>query len=357
MKTPGGQRRKTTEARGALVAQVLAGSWRLDPPPLELDLPTLSEISPLLVKAGVGGLAWRRIKGTDLRTSRSALRLQHVHRYNTLHNMIHASSLKEALVLLRAHGIEPLLVKGWSLGSLYPEVGLRPFGDIDFCVREEEFPAASALLRDAGDVRALVDLHSGFEKFYEYRTEELFARSRFIKLDDLDVRVLCAEDHFRFLCLHLLRHGATRALWLCDIAAALEAHPAEFDWDLCLGNRRSQAEWVVGVVTLARELLAVKIEDVPVLRRTKALPRWFVSTVVAEWGTLFDFPDQVALRLRQPVALLKELPRHWPNPIEATMDLHGRLNELPRWPFQIGEVVAKTARLLIQTRGLWRTPR
>jgi len=356
MKTAGGERRKTTEARGALVGQVLAGSWRFEPPALQLDPRTLSEISPLLVEAGVGGLIWRRIRGTELATARPALRLQHVHRYNTLQNLIHVRSLREALLLLRAHGIEPVLVKGWSLGSLYPEPGLRPFGDIDFCVREYEFPTASALVRNS-DCRFLVDLHSGFEKFYDCRTEPLFARSQCVKLDDLDVRVLSVEDHFRFLCLHLLRHGATRALWLCDIAAALEARPAEFDWDLCLGSRRPQAEWVVGAVTLAHELLGVRIEDVSVLRRAKALPRWLVSAVLAEWGTLFEFPAQLASYLRQPVALLKQLPRHWPNPIEATINLRGGFNELPRWPFQVGDMIAKTGKFLIQTRGLLRAPR
>jgi hypothetical protein len=322
-----------------------------------LDPRTLSDISPLLVHAGVGGLIWRRIRGTDLATLQSALLLQDVHRSNTLLNLIHARNLKAALLLLRTHSIEPVLVKGWSLGSLYPEAGVRPFGDIDFCVHEDEFPRASAVLRDSGDLRVIVDLHSGFEKFYDCRTEELFARSQLVKLDDLDVRVLSVEDHFRFLCLHLLRHGATRALWLCDIAAALEARPAQFDWGRCLGTRRPHDEWVVGVVKLAHELLGVRIDDVSVLRRAKPLPRWLVSTVLREWGTLFVFPDQVITLLRDPMALLKELPRHWPNPIEATINFRGGFNALPRWPFQLGEVVSKTARLLIQARGLRGAPR
>src|SRR6476620_11738561 len=100
---------------------MLVGSWRTELPPFELDSDTLPEIALLLENAGVGALAWRRIRGTSLADTRSAVRLQHIHRYNTLQNAIHAESLKTVLLPLRAHGIEPVLVKGWSLAPLYPE--------------------------------------------------------------------------------------------------------------------------------------------------------------------------------------------------------------------------------------------
>jgi hypothetical protein len=35
---------------------------------------------------------------------------------------------------LRGAGIEPVLVKGWAVARLYPEVGLRPYSDVDICV-------------------------------------------------------------------------------------------------------------------------------------------------------------------------------------------------------------------------------
>ena len=44
----------------------------------------------------------------------------------------------------------------------------------------------------------------------------------------LDVRVLSPEDDLRFLCLHLLRHGAVQPLWLCDICVLLEARANDF---------------------------------------------------------------------------------------------------------------------------------
>src|SRR5262249_31172874 len=72
-------------ARGRLVAKLLAGAWRI-PAPLPLNeerlhgelgkrdkleaCPTpdeLNEIAPLLLKSGAAGLAWRKIRNSDLR--------------------------------------------------------------------------------------------------------------------------------------------------------------------------------------------------------------------------------------------------------------------------------------------------
>jgi hypothetical protein len=47
---------------------------------------------------------------------------------------MHASSLTRVVTRLREGGVEPVLVKGPSIARLYPERGLRPFEDLDFCV-------------------------------------------------------------------------------------------------------------------------------------------------------------------------------------------------------------------------------
>ena len=63
--------------------------------------------------------------------------------------------------------------------------------------------------------------------------------------DELVVAVLMnpqeTEDQLRQLCLHLLRHGACRPLWLCDVAVMLESLPGDFDWDRCLGGDRDES--------------------------------------------------------------------------------------------------------------------
>jgi hypothetical protein len=191
----------------------------------------------------------------------------------------------------------------------------------------------------------------GFGKFYERQTNDIFARSQLVSLGKLDVRVLGAEDNLRFLCLHLLRHGAVRPLWLADIAVLLEGRTRDFDWDLCLTGSRRQADWVACAIGLAHKLFRVDIDGIPVARRSRNLPSWLVPPVLKGWGTPLETPRQVAAYVRHPLALSKELLHHWPNPIEATMTVQGPFNKLPRLPFQVGHVVSRTTALLSQLSG------
>src|SRR6185503_14712108 len=168
---------------------------------------------------------------------------------------------------------------------------------------------------------------------------------------DVEVRVPCPEHHLRIMSSHMLRHGAWRPLWLCDIAVALEARPADFDWDLCLGRSRQTRDWVACCVGLAHQLLGAQVDDTPLARRAKSLPAWLISTVLKQWETPYATSQPpmshrapIAAYLRHPSGLLSDLRHRWPNAIEATVYTGGPFNELPRWPFQIGECVARTAK-------------
>jgi hypothetical protein len=339
----------TTSARGALLARALAGSWRKQPPALSLSVSEFEAILPLAVSSGVGGLLWRRIRGTELEKHESAEELVQVYRHVAIQNALHLHLLKGAFALLRESGIEPVLCKGWSLNWLYPEPGSRPFGDIDLCVRPEQYQVAYELIDRPENRGFNVDLHSGFGKFYDDRIEELFSRSELVKADDTDIRILKFEDHLRFLCLHLLRHGANRAMWLCDVAAAIDAAQENFDWDLALGVEEPQRGWVRGAIGAAQRLLEVDLKGTAVESCARETPEWVFKAILEEWGKVYEFPDRVEWLLKRPVLLIRELPRHWPNPIEATVNLRGAFSDTPRLPLQVGEVFVKIARLVRST--------
>ena len=340
-------------ARGRLVAELLAGAWRCSP--VSRSAEELAEIAGLLTNSGAGALAWRRIRNTELRNSQIAELFQAQYRFQTLQAALHERSLKKVIPLLRDAGVEPLLVKGWAIARLYPEVGMRPYVDLDLCVLPDNYARASEVLSSGECDDCNVDLHAGFGKFYDRRTHEIFARSRLVKLDDLDVRVLGTEDDLRFLCMHLLRHGAALPLWLCDVAVLMEELPSDFDWDRCLSGSRKKADWVACAIGLAHQLLGVGVEGTPVADRARNLPAWLVSTVLEAWGAPFRSRGQLAVYLREPGRLLrelpKELPRHWPNAIEATVSLKGPFNSLPRLPFQLGHVASRSAALMSQLVG------
>jgi len=340
----------SAELPGALVAAVLAGAWRCPPPPPEITAQELKAIAPLLLESGAAALGWWRLRHSDLRASPAAVQLQQAYRLHTLQAGLHERDIQEVLPLLYSAGIEPLLVKGWAIARLYPEPGLRPYGDIDLCVRPEQYRAAQGVLKGPEGRKYYVDLHRGSEKLDGCGFDELFARSRAVRLGSVEVRVLAPEDELRILCLHLLRHGAWRPLWLCDIAVALESRPADFDWDRCLGWNQRRADWVACTLGLAHQLLGAKVDGTPAAERAERLPSWFVPAALKQWELRRRTRGvvEVATAIRDPIKLLKDFHHHWPNAIEGTVGTGGPFNELPRLPFQLGDFLWRAAKALAQ---------
>ena len=294
-----------------------------------------------------------------LRDTPLAKSFQKVYRLNCLQAVLTQQTIKETIALLRSSGIEPILVKGWAAARAYPEQGLRPYGDIDLCVRPEQFAAAEKTLNTLSFKQCEVDLHAGFEKLGGGSIDEIYARSQLARLDETEVRVASAEDHLRVLSIHMLREGAWRPLWLCDIAAVVESLPANFDWDACLVENRRQADWIICAIKLSEQLLGADISMTPAAHRTRELPRWLVPTVLKEWETLEPAMTErhrapMAQHLRYPAEILKGLYNRWPNPIEATISVRGPFNDLPRFPFQLGNCLARTAKFTARLPKLLR---
>jgi hypothetical protein len=335
--------------RARLVAAVLSGAWRAAPPALTLSPADLAEVAPLLLATGAAGLAWGRVsQDATLRDLPAALDLRQAYRLQTLRAAVHRHLLRDVVPVLRAAGVEPLLAKGWAAGRLYAEPGLRPCGDIDLYVPSEQHAAALAALTSGASPPAPVDLHRGFSDLDDRGAEALHARSRRVSLDGVEVGLMGPEDHLRLLCLHLLRHGAWRPLWLCDVAAGLEARPPGFDWDLLLGGNRRRSDAVACALGLAHRLLGARVEGTPVAERAETLPRWLVPTVLRHWEAGFVWREPMAAALRRPAGLLAELRRHWPNPIEGTVGVGGPFNELPRLPFQLAFTALRTLRFALR---------
>ena len=345
-------RSETTCQIGGVLATALAGSWRPFTQEIVCAESSLAEIVPLLIGSMSGALGWWRIRHTALRSSPTALKLQEAYRLHSIGSKLREHSIKQVLSVLYSAGIEPLLVKGWAVARLYPETGLRPYGDIDLLVRREQHALAKKAIRSV-DVSYWVDLHAGAGTLDSRPFEELHERSIIVKLDDFEVRVPAPEDHFRLLCVHMLRHSVHRPMWLCDIAAAAECRPKNFDWELCLGKDKTRARWVTCAIGLARRLLGADVSGTPVTERSIETPRWLVSRVLKGWEAPYSmsqvpvtYQAPMAKYIREPRGLLADLGRRWPNPIEATVYVGGPFNELPRWPFQVGECIGRTAKFI-----------
>src|SRR6266536_1106072 len=219
------------QSKGHSVAQVLAGSWRLSPSRLHLSTEELAEAIPLRLRCGSAALGWWRVRRSDPQTCAAGQELQQAYRLHTIQSALHEQQLKDVFRRTRAAGIEPLLWKGWAVARLYPEPGLRPYGDIDLLVSPRELAPAELALRSRTGRLYCVELHTSLYKQYERTPYDVLAHSRSVLLDDVPIRVPSEEDHLRYLCLHFLHHGAWRPLWLCDIALVMLPSTGTGAWE------------------------------------------------------------------------------------------------------------------------------
>jgi hypothetical protein len=212
----------------------------------------------------------------------------------------------------------------------------------------------------------------------------------------LPIRILSDEDHLRILCMHLLRSGARRPPWLCDVALLVEAvqtpggsptvrkglamvQTPDFDWDVCLGSDPVPANWVAVAIKLAHELLGANIgkpeagrQRAEGRRQTSAsgvlkvqsqeLPRWLAPGVLQQWGrskvqspVSLNRPWTLDLGLwTNPYGPWTNLFRRWDNPIRATAALGRRFNNWPRLPYRIAESIMRLPELPAHLRLLAR---
>jgi hypothetical protein len=344
------------ESPGRAIAAVLAGAWRRSPPRLEMLPEGMAEITPLLLASGAGALGWWRLRNSDLHLLSAVRPLREAYLHQAIHAAEHERQVVHVFRALQSSGVEPILIKGWAIARAYAETGLRPSGDIDVYVSPEQRAKARTVLNTAEYQEYLVDLdHDAISRFSELNFAELYSRSELVNLDGAEIRVPGAEDHLRILCLHLLKHGAWRPLWLCDVAAALESRPSKFDWDRCFGRNKRWSDWIACTIALANRLLGAELGDAPVKRRANNLPGWLIPSVLKQWSAPYPpnlplFTTQIKANWWKP-GIVRAVLQRWPNPIQATIDADGEFDNKARLPFQLSHCLARTVKL-VNSRAL-----
>jgi Uncharacterised nucleotidyltransferase len=331
-----------------LQCRILSGAWRETPPPLELSPTELEGIAPLLCGSGAAGLSWWRIRHSSLADTRAGQELRAAFRLLVLHDAMYEARLKAVVTDLHAAGVEPILLKGWAIGRLYPASGLRPSGDIDLHVAPDLYAAAERVLDSSRGARYDVDLSHEESDLLHLPWHDLLAHSQQVEFGDTAVRVMGSEHHLALLCMHFLKHGGWRPLWLCDIALALESRSPSFDWELCLGSDARRADWIACTLGLAYVLLGAEVATTPVALRAQSLPRWLLPAVLRAWERprleQHAVPPLFTTALRHPRSLPRALQARWLNPLEATVRVGGAFNDLPRLPYQLANYLQQMQR-------------
>ena len=314
----------------------------------------LSALAPILLDSGAGALGWQVVRNSALRDSPIAHELHQAYRLHTLQAAVHERELSQLFTFLNQNNFAPLLGKGWAIARQYPEAGLRPYGDFDLYARPAEYHALEAALASQS---WNTDLHYAVPEMPDRDFETMHARSQLVACQGTHVRVLSPEDHLRLLCLHMLREGALRPLWLYDLAIALRTLPPGFDWETFLSGDPRRSDWAVCALGLAHELLGADVTGLPIEARAKNLPRWLAPEVLREWGTgkvTHGRRAPLASQLRNPAGLLAALKERWPNKIEASFRVNAPFNNFPRLPYQLLECAQRLFSFVRQAPKLWR---
>ncbi len=272
-------------------------------------------------------------------------------RWRILQTALHEKQLEQAFALFRAAGIEPVLIKGWAALRFYPDDDKRYPGDIDLCVALEDYSHAVEILKnDQGFLP--VDLHRGLRHLDAVPFRDLISHSKIIKLGETNIRLLRDEDHLRVLCVHWLNDGGAYRDKLKDIHYAVENRAPDFDWDRCLntaGKRRRR--WAVCAILLAHKYFATKIDDIPI-GAEKELPLWLVRAVEKEWRSPVRLKP-LELFLRDPKGLWQQLRKRMPpNALQATIEMEGDFDRMPRIFYQILDTVMRISPSLKRIRNL-----
>lgn len=348
---------------GRLVADLLTGAWRAEVNQSTISSEEVAAIAPLLLGSGAGPLAYRRARGHD--------EFKQAFLLSKLHSMIREEQTLATFQFLSSCRIAPFIIKGWVAARQYPDSGYRPYGDVDVCLSPEDYEKALAAVWDAPPESGAIDLHrpasrraahgrsllkvgDDFMELADRDWDDVVARSITIPAAGGEIRVLCPEDHLRVLALHYLKHGGFRPLWLCDIAAAVESRSPDFDWDRALGGDPWRARCVQATLLLAHELLGMKLDGVP-SNELSQTPRWLVPAVLREWEQPWRWPAGRptigGTLLDRPATLFREAARRWPGALESTINLCGPMNDLPRLPLQLAQLVRRLPVIPRQVAG------
>lgn len=178
---------------------------------------------------------------------------------NIRRNLRFAGELARIAEYFEKKKLRAVPYKGPALAeSVYGDLALRNFSDLDFLISPADFEAAKSALAeleyrpsselspeaerfwlrigyecgfDGAAGRTLVELQWAVLPYFygvNLPTDDLLARSGRAAQAGREVPALAPEDLLLVLCLHAAKHLWMRLIWVCDIAQALR-QPADYE--------------------------------------------------------------------------------------------------------------------------------
>jgi hypothetical protein len=220
-------------------------------------------------------------------------RLREHYRANSLRNLFLTKELLRLLSAFEEHGVPAIPYKGPTLAaSVYGNLALREFNDLDILVPQDDVPRAKEVLLSMGyqarynltpaqeavflrdqreypfrreDEKCAVELHWRIAEkdFFPLDTERLWERLDRISLVGNIVPNLSPEDTLLVLCVHGSRHVWQRLGWICDVAELIRVHQEDLKWEWLMaqaGSLSSERVLLLGLY-LASDLLGTVLPE------------------------------------------------------------------------------------------------
>jgi Uncharacterised nucleotidyltransferase len=196
-------------------------------------------------------------------------RLKANYQKNLVRNLLLTAELCSILQTFAAAGIEAVPYKGPALAVYaYGKLELRRFVDLDILVRKADVLRAKELLTARGfvcgppwtDAQQALLLHTQHnlslsredgllvvELHWEVasrlfaaslQAEEFWGRLKTMRLNNVTVKSLSAEDLLLSLCVHGSKHLWERLAWVCDVAELIKTR-TDLNWSVLLKRAAS----------------------------------------------------------------------------------------------------------------------
>jgi len=303
--------------RAEPLRRLLAGAWRERPPAPLASAADVGRAAEVALINDSAALAWWSLRGSPAGRLAAAAPLRAAYLRSHLQAAVNERLLAAVLRALAGRRIRAVVLKGWAMARLYPSPGLRTYHDIDLVVGRGDL-AAARRARDELAPDQVADLHVDSDISLQRGWDELIARARPAPLEDVEALVLGPEDALRQACLHGLRHGFKRPVWLCDVALLMERLPAGLDWEYLCAGPPPMVSWLRHSLALAASLLAASTEALPRSLALPATPGWVRRSVLDDWARPLSGGELLRRLESRPWSVLAELRARWTPPLVTT---------------------------------------
>ncbi|KAF5434249.1 hypothetical protein C5S35_14810 [Candidatus Methanophagaceae archaeon] len=185
--------------------------------------------------------------------------LRKLYNGNVARNILVYDALSKVLKAFKHARIAVIVLKGAALAeTVYRDIGLRPFSDVDILVRESDLQRAKKQLSELGyrldeEVSPekyneefgcdlyyigkvnILEIHwdilrkTKSDRYTRVEIEKLWERAVPAKIAGVDTLMMSPEDMLLHFCVHLPKHRYNRLIWLCDVLEIIEQ--TDIDWD------------------------------------------------------------------------------------------------------------------------------